>query len=229
MQRWKVWHGCGAMCRTVTMVTNVTNCHVTTHSVSPFPRLLKFSPPPLPSGASVLVSASDSEGCSRSWGACRVWAGTRGTGWRVLASRDHGTLAQWIRHLKSRYFKYVTFPFCQRLKQLSEQFLRTWWEFGAWCRLVAIPFSSILPWRLQYGRHLEQNCFRFHQNPWPRQDDPLSCIYSIYSLLLDSTRVLAATPPTLGRSLDIGVMTTDIPNSSSPAQQRCWRERDVYN
>ena len=107
--------------------------------------------------------------------------------------------------------------------------LRTWWEFGAWCRLVAIPFSSILPWRLQYGRHLEQNCFRFHQNPWPRQDDPLSCIYSIYSLLLDSTRVLAATPPTLGRSLDIGVMTTDIPNSSSPAQQRCWRERDVYN
>ena len=44
------------------MVTNVTNCHVTTHSVSPFPRLLKFSPPPLPSGASVLVSASDSEG-----------------------------------------------------------------------------------------------------------------------------------------------------------------------
>ena len=62
MQLWKVWRGCGAMCRTVTMVTNVTNCHVTTHSVSPFPRLLKFSPPPLPSGASVLVSASDSEG-----------------------------------------------------------------------------------------------------------------------------------------------------------------------
>ena len=62
MQQWKVWRGCGAMCRTVTMVTNVTNCHVTTHSVSPFPRLLKFSPPPLPSGASVLVSASDSEG-----------------------------------------------------------------------------------------------------------------------------------------------------------------------
>ena len=78
--------------------------------------------------------------------------------------------------------------------------IRTWWEFGAWCRLVAIPFSSILPWRLQYGRHLEQNCFRFHQNPWPRQDDPLSCIYSIYSLLWDITRVLAATPPTLGRT-----------------------------
>ena len=87
---------------------------------------------------------------------------------------------------------------------------RTRREFGAWCRLVAIPFSSILPWRLQYGTHLEQNCFRFHQNPWPRQDAPLSCIYCIYSLLW-GTRVLAATTPTLGGTLDIGVMTTDIP------------------
>ena len=42
---------------------------------------------------------------------------------------------------------------------------RTRREFGAWCRLVAIPFSSILPWRLQYGTHLEQNCFRFPSRP----------------------------------------------------------------
>ena len=102
---------------------------------------------------------------------------------------------------------FLNFFVCLPFWQL---FIRTRREFGAWCRLEVIPFSSILPWRLQYGTHLEQNCFRFHPNPWPRQDDPLSRIYSIYSLLWD-TRVPAATAPTLGRTLDIGVMTTDIP------------------
>ena len=120
MHRWKVWRGCGAMCRTVTMVTNVTNCHVTTHSVSPFPRLLKFSPPPLPSGASVLVSASDSEG-----GLDRAVArSVPSLGWHegdvVTCPRQPRA---WIKHLKSREFKYGAFSFCQPLNpnQLKKQ------------------------------------------------------------------------------------------------------------
>ena len=113
---------------------------------------------------------------------------------------------------KSFLIPSITTYFLNLIRFSRDNFIqRTRREFGAWCRLVAIPFSSFLPWRLQYGTHLEQNCFRFHQNPWPRQDDPLSCIYCIYSLLWDSTRVLAATAPTLGGTLDIGVMTTDIP------------------
>merc|ERR1711884_458454 len=73
-------------------------------------------------------------------------------------------------------------PVHQRQCTIIRTTLRTRREFGARCRLVAIPFSSILPWRPQYGTHLERNCFRFHPNPWPRQDDHLSRIYSIYSL-----------------------------------------------
>ena len=87
-----------------TMVTNVTNCHVTTHSVSPFPRLLKFSPPPLPSGASVLVSASDSEG-----GLDRAGAGAGSVpslGWHEgdVVTCPRQPIA-WIKHLKSRELK----------------------------------------------------------------------------------------------------------------------------
>ena len=114
MQLWKVWRVCGAMCRTVTMVTNVTNCHVTTHSVSPFPRLLKFSPPPLPSGASVLVSASDSEGGLDRAGARSVPS----LGWHEgdVVTCPRQPIA-WIKHLKkeSREFKYGAFSFCQPL------------------------------------------------------------------------------------------------------------------
>ena len=94
------------------MVTNVTNCHVTTHSVSPFPRLLKFSPPPLPSGASVLVSASDSEGGLDRAGAMEQELGSvPSLGWHEgdVVTCPRQPIA-WIKHLNKAKMTYRCDP-----------------------------------------------------------------------------------------------------------------------